>query len=209
LRRQLDEVEASRARIVSAGYEERRRLERDLHDGAQQRLISIGLALRHAQHELATSPAKAGESIDGAVSEIYVAAGELQELARGVRPAQLDAGLTPALRELAARAPLPVQVMANGERFPQEIEAAAYFIASEGLTNAVKHSEARQVTLSARRVNGTLAITVADDGIGGASRTGGSGLRGLADRAAAHGGSLEIESEPDRGTVLTAELPCE
>ena len=209
LRRQLDEVEASRARIVSAGYEERRRLERDLHDGAQQRLISIGLALRHAQHELAISPAKAGESIDGAVSEIDVAVGELQELARGVRPAQLDAGLTPALRELAARAPLPVQVMANGERFPQEIEAAAYFIASEGLTNAVKHSEARQVTLSAQRVNGTLAITVSDDGIGGASRTGGSGLRGLADRAAAHGGSLEIESEPDRGTVLTAELPCE
>jgi signal transduction histidine kinase len=209
LRRQLDEVEASRARIVSAGYEERRRLERDLHDGAQQRLISIGLALRHAQHELGVSPERAGASIDGAVSEIDVAIGELQELARGVRPAQLDAGLTPALRELAARAPLPVQVRANGERFPQEIEAAAYFIASEGLTNAVKHSEARQVTLSAERLNGKLAITVSDDGIGGASPSGGSGLRGLADRAAAHGGSLAIESERDRGTVLTAELPCE
>jgi signal transduction histidine kinase len=209
LRRQLDEVEASRARIVSAGYEERRRLERDLHDGAQQRLISIGLALRHAQHELGDSPAKAGESIDGAVREIDIAAGELQELARGVRPAQLDAGLTPALRELAARAPLPVQVRANGERFPQELEAAAYFIASEGLTNAVKHSAAQQVTLSAERRNGTLAISISDDGIGGASPNGGTGLRGLADRAAAHGGTLAIESEPDRGTVLTAELPCE
>jgi len=209
LRRQLDEVEASRARIVSAGYEERRRLERDLHDGAQQRLISIGLALRHAQHELADSPEKAGKAIDGAVTEIDIAAGELQELARGVRPAQLDAGLTPALRELAARAPLPVQVKANGERFPQELEAAAYFIASEGLTNAVKHSEARQVTLSAERLNGTLAISISDDGIGGASPNGGTGLRGLADRAAAHGGTLAIESELDRGTVLTVELPCE
>jgi signal transduction histidine kinase len=209
LRRQLDEVEASRARIVSAGYEERRRLERDLHDGAQQRLISIGLALRHAQHQLGVSPEKAGESIDGAVREIDVAAGELQELARGVRPAQLDAGLTPALRELAARAPLPVQVRANGERFPQELEAAAYFIASEGLTNAVKHSAARQVTLSAERLNGKLAISISDDGIGGAAPNGGTGLRGLADRAAAHGGTLAIQSEPDRGTVLTAELPCE
>jgi signal transduction histidine kinase len=208
LRRQLDEVEASRARIVSAGYEERRRLERDLHDGAQQRLISIGLALRHAQHELAASPERAGESIEGAVTEIEVAAGELQELARGVRPAQLDAGLTPALRELAARAPLPVQVRANGERFPQELEAAAYFIASEGLTNAVKHSKAGQVTLSVERLNGTLAISISDDGMGGAAPNGGSGLRGLADRAAAHGGKLTIESEPDRGTVLTVELPC-
>lgn len=208
LRRQLDEVDASRARIVSAGYQERRRLERDLHDGAQQRLISIGLALRHAQHELAVSPEGVSDSIDGAVIEIDVAIEELQELARGVRPAQLDAGLTPALRELAARAPLPVQVKANGERFSQEIEAAAYFIASEGLTNAVKHSEARQVTLSAERLNGKLTVSISDDGIGGASATGGSGLRGLADRAAAHGGELSIESNPDCGTVLTAELPC-
>jgi signal transduction histidine kinase len=208
LRRQLDEVEASRRRIVSAGYEERRRLERDLHDGAQQRLIAIGLALRHAQHELGASPDKAGKSIDGAVTEIEVAIGELQELARGVRPAQLDSGLTPALRDLAARAPLPVQVRANGERFPQELEAAAYFIASEGLTNAVKHAEAQQVTLSAERLNGMLAISISDDGIGGAAPNGGSGLRGLADRAAAHGGSLVIESEPNRGTVITVELPC-
>jgi signal transduction histidine kinase len=204
-----DEIAASRARLVEAADEARRRIERDLHDGAQQRLISIGLALRHAQHELGDSPAKAGESIDGAVREIDIAAGELQELARGVRPAQLDAGLTPALRELAARAPLPVQVKANGERFPQELEAAAYFIASEGLTNAVKHSAARQVTLSAERLNGTLAISISDDGIGGAAPNGGSGLRGLADRAAAHGGTLAIESERDHGTVLTVELPCE
>jgi signal transduction histidine kinase len=118
LRRQLDEVAASRARIVSAGYEERRRLERDLHDGAQQRLITIGLALRHAQHELGVSPDKVSASIDGAVTGIEVAIEELQELARGVRPAQLDGGLTPALRELAARASLPVEVKASEERFP-------------------------------------------------------------------------------------------
>jgi signal transduction histidine kinase len=210
LRRQLGEVEASRARIVSAGYEERRRLERDLHDGAQQRLVSIGLALRHAQHELGVTPGNARESIDGAVTQIGVAIEELQELARGVRPAQLNEGLSPALRELAARAPLPVEVHAGGDRFPDEVEAAAYFIACEGLTNAVKHSEAEQVTLGAWRLNGRLVVFVSDDGVGGATpSTGGSGLRGLADRAAAHGGSFAIESAPGRGTTLTAELPCE
>jgi signal transduction histidine kinase len=209
LRRQLDEVEASRARIVSAGYQERRRLERDLHDGAQQRLITIGLALRHAQHELGVSPEKASASIDGAVTGIEVAIEELHELARGVRPAQLDEGLTPALRELAARAPLRVEVKARGERFPHELEAAAYFIASEGLTNAVKHARAGQVTLSAARMNGSLVVTVTDDGVGGASANRGSGLRGLSDRAEAHRGTLTVESDPGRGTTLTAELPCE
>lgn len=209
LRRQLDEVEASRARIVSAGYEERRRLERDLHDGAQQRLVSIGLALRHAQHELGVAPDKAGASIEGAVSEVGVAIEELRELARGVRPAQLDAGLTAALNELAARAPVPVEVRSGNERFPHEIEAAAYFIASEGLTNAVKHSDAGRVTLSAGRTNGRLVISVSDDGVGGASpSSGGSGLRGLSDRVEAHGGTFAIESEPNHGTVITAELPC-
>jgi signal transduction histidine kinase len=208
LRRQLDEVEASRARIVTAGYEERRRLERDLHDGAQSRLVSIGLALRHAQHELGASPARAAGTIEGAVSEIEVAIEELQELARGVRPAQLDHGLTPALKDLAARAPLPVQVKGGTERFPTELEAAAYFIVSEGLTNAVKHSGARQVTLSAERRNGCLVVSVSDDGSGGASPADGSGLRGLSDRVQAHGGTLAIESEPDRGTTITADLPC-
>jgi signal transduction histidine kinase len=208
LRRQLDEVEASRARIVSAGYKERRRLERDLHDGAQQRLVTIGLALRHAQHELGVSPDKASASIDGAVREIALASEELQELARGVRPAQLDAGLAAALRELAARTPVPVEVRASGERFPPELEAAAYFIVSEGLTNAVKHANAGQVTLTAERLNGSLVISVSDDGIGGASASGGSGLRGLSDRAEAHGGMFTVESEAGGGTTLTAELPC-
>jgi signal transduction histidine kinase len=205
LRRQLDEVEASRARIVSAGYAERRRLERDLHDGAQQRLVSIGLALRHTQHELgAGAPA-----LDAAVTEIGAVIEELRELARGVRPAQLDGGLAPALRELAARAPLPVEIDTNGERFPSDLEAAAYFIASEGLTNAVKHADATKVTLRARGVDGKLVLAVSDDGIGGASPARGSGLRGLSDRVEAHGGTLAIDSAAGRGTTLTAELPCE
>jgi signal transduction histidine kinase len=207
LRRQLDEVEASRARIVSAGYEERRRIERDLHDGAQQRLVSLGLALRHAQRELG-SPEEASRALDGAVGEVAGAIEELRELARGVRPAQLDQGLAAALRELAARAPLPVEVTATGERFANELEAACYFIASEGLTNAVKHSRAELVRLSARRANGNLVVAISDDGIGGAAPSAGSGLRGLRDRVEAHGGTLGLESEHGRGTTLTAELPC-
>jgi signal transduction histidine kinase len=143
LRRQIEEVEASRARIVAAGDEERRRIERDLHDGAQQRLVSIGLALRHAQHALGPGvDPDVNRTLDDAVAEITVAIDELRELAHGLRPAHLDTGLGPALRDLARRAPLPVQVVANGDRYPTEIETAAYFTACEALTNAVKHARA-------------------------------------------------------------------
>jgi signal transduction histidine kinase len=209
LRRQLAEVEASRARIVAAADAERRRIERDLHDGAQQRLVSIGLALRHAQYELGSSaPARAGETVDRAVSELTVAIQELRELAHGLPPSQLDAGLAPALRELAAGAPLPVQVTSTDERFASTVEAAAYFIACEGLTNAIKHAQAHAVVLCTQRRNGSLVVTISDDGVGGASARAGSGLRGLHDRVAAHGGRLEIVSAPAAGTTLTAELPC-
>jgi signal transduction histidine kinase len=209
LRRQLAEVEASRSRIVTAADEERRRIERNLHDGAQQRLVSVGLALRHAQHELASgAAAQAPLTLDAAVAELAAAVEELRELARGLPPAQLDAGLAPALAELAGRAPLPVEVRATSARLPAGVEAAAYFIACEGLTNAVKHAKASKVVLSAAGVNGKLVISVADDGVGGATESGGTGLRGLADRIAAHGGTLDIRSEPDSGTTLTAELPC-
>ena len=210
LRRQLAEVQASRARIVAAGNAERRRIERDLHDGAQQRLVSIGLRLRHAQHELGSGePARADETIDHAVAEIAIAIDELRELAHGLPPAQLDAGLDPALRELAGRAPLPVR----GATRPRSdsavgLEAAAYFIACEGLTNAIKHSNATAVVVSAQRSNGHLIVRVTDDGVGGAIDKNGGGLRGLHDRVAAHGGSLRVESAPDKGTILTAELPC-
>ena len=209
LRRQLAEVEASRARIVAAADAERRRIERDLHDGAQQRLVSIGLALRHAQHELGADVSEqAGETLDHAVAELGLAIAELRELAHGLPPSQLDSGLAPALRELAAVAPLPVEVQTTDERFASGVEAAAYFIACEGLTNAVKHAQAHAVVLSAQRRNGSLVVTIRDDGVGGASAGEGSGLRGLHDRVAAHGGRLRVDSAPAAGTTLTAELPC-
>ena len=209
LRRQLAEVEASRARIVAAGNEERRRLERDLHDGAQQRLVSIGLALRHAQHELSTSsPERASHTLDGALAEVALSIDELRELAHGLPPPQLDAGLGPALRELARRAPVPIEVKVPGERFDPGLETAAYFIACEGFTNAVKHADATRIELSAGRENGKLVVSVADDGVGGATPVAGSGLSGLSDRVAAHGGTLRIESDQGAGTTLTAELPC-
>jgi signal transduction histidine kinase len=208
LRRQLDEVEASRARIVAAGYEERRRIERDLHDGAQQRLVSVGLTLRHAHHELGAGSNGIGGILDGAVAEIGDAIAELRELARGVRPSQLDDGLASALGELAGRTALSVNVEATAERFPSALEAAAYFVASEGLTNAVKHAHASSVAVSAARENGSLVISITDDGVGGAAPAPGSGLAGLADRVHAQGGTLRLDSTPGMGTRLTVELPC-
>jgi signal transduction histidine kinase len=202
----LAEVEASRARIVAAGYEERRRLERDLHDGAQQRLVSVGLALRHAQFQLGESPVV--DTIEAAVDEITVAIADLRELANGVRPARLDQGLAPALHDLAGRTPLSVEVHAGPERYSPDVEATAYFIACEALTNAVKHSGAGRVEVRAVRRDGHLVVTVHDDGVGGARQSGGTGLRGLSDRAAAHRGRVRVDSTPGRGTTLTAELPC-
>ena len=208
LRRRLAEVETSRARIVAAANDERRRLERDLHDGAQQRLVSIGLTLRHAQHQLGgAAPEHASQTLDGAVTEIAAAIDELRELAHGLPPGQLDAGLAPALRELVRRAPVPVELDANPERYDRGLEAAAYFIACEGLTNAVKHSRATRIVLRAARHDGKLVVSVTDDGTGGAVPAPGSGLAGLADRVAAHGGTLRIDSQ-NAGTTLTAELPC-
>jgi len=209
LRRQLEEVESSRTRIAAAAGEERRRIERDLHDGAQQRLVSIGLALRHAQHVLgSTADSEVSRTLDGAVAEITVAIDELRELASGLRPAQLDAGLGAALRDLARRAPLPVEVDVDADRFPVDVEAAAYFTACEGLTNAVKHAHATKVVLRARSGAGSLVVSVADDGVGGAVAHNGSGLTGLSDRVAAHGGTLNIDSGAGRGTTLVAEFPC-
>lgn len=209
LRRQLAQVEQSRARIVQAVTEERRRLERDLHDGAQQRLVAIGLALRHAQHELrAGAGSAAGRTLDEAVAEVTVAIDELRELARGLPPAQLDGGLGPAFRDLARRVPIPVDLRAPDERFDRGLEGAAYFVGCEGVTNAVKHAGASLVTLHAGRRDGRLVVTVSDDGVGGATPRAGSGLAGLADRVAALGGVLRIDSPVGVGTTLSAELPC-
>jgi signal transduction histidine kinase len=203
VRRQLAEVEASRARIVTVGYEERRRLERDLHDGTQQRLVSIGLALRHLQHRL-PDPAP----LDAVVVEVSRAIEELRELARGVRPAGLDDGLGHALRELAARSQLKTRIEVTDERFEDRIETAAYFVASEALANAAKHARAETVAVAAMRRNGSLVVRVRDDGVGGAVPSEGSGLAGITDRVAALGGRVSVTSPPGEGTVVVAELPC-
>ena len=213
LRRQLAEVEASRARIVAAGNEERRRIERDLHDGAQQRLVSIGLALRHAQHELGTgAPARRRrDARRRRRPSSRVAIDELRELAHGLPPAQLDAGLGPALRELAGRAPLPVEVRADrASASAPDVEAAAYFIACEGLTNAIKHAHAiARWSLSAAQRNGTLVVSVTDDGVGGASHAIGSGLtRPRRPRRGAGRQRCTSTATRATGTTLTAELPC-
>ena len=197
-----------RAQVATAACAERRRIERDLHDGAQQRLISVGLVLRHAQQCFGSTSNEATALIDDAVGQLASALDELRELARGVRPSRLDCGLAPALRELGDRCPVLVEASTLDERLPADVETAAYFIASEGVTNAVKHAQANQVTVKAERANGTLTVSVSDDGVGGASPTLGSGLRGLLDRAEAHGGTLRLESPRRKGTVLVAELPC-
>jgi len=207
VRRQLAEVEESRERIVTAGYEERRRLERDLHDGAQQRLVSIGLALRHLQGQLPAETEQA-EILDSTVGEVSRAIAELRELARGVRPAGLDDGLATALQALASRSRLRIKVEATGERFEERFETAAYFVASEALANAAKHANASHVAVTARRHNGGLVVSVRDDGVGGAAPSPGSGLAGISDRVAALGGSVTVASPTGKGTLVTAEFPC-
>ena len=209
VRVQLAEVEASRSRILAAGYEERRQIERDLHDGAQQRLVSLGVSLRLLQRGLNGGSPTLRSALDEAVEEVGRAITDLRELARGVRPARLDQGLEVALRDLARRAPIPVELDLNGERLPSDIEAAAYFVACEALTNTVKHARASRVVVRTARENGHLIVRVEDDGIGGARLVPGSGLAGLADRVDAHGGRLRLDTRLGGGTLVEAELPCE
>ena len=208
LRQQLNEVRDSRVRILEATEVERRRIERDLHDGAQQRLVSIGLALRHVQHKLGESTPEMTRTLEAAVREVTDTIEELRDIARGIRPGVLDDGLAAALRDLAHRAQMPMAIDVTERRFPMEVEAAAYFIACEGVTNAVKHARASRLDLEVRQLDGRLVIRVTDDGIGGAEPRDGGGLLGVSDRVAAHGGSLRIESRPGRGTTLVVELSC-
>ena len=206
---QLAEVEASRARIVEAGYEERRRLERDLHDGSQQRLVSLGIHLRRMQRSLPREARVLGPALDRAVDEIGSAIVDLRHIAAGVHPARLDEGLAAALRDLAQSAPVTVHVEATSERLPASVETAAYFVACEALTNAVKHASASRVRISALTVDGDrLVLSIEDDGVGGAKPRRGSGLAGLSDRVDAHGGRLNIASAAGKGTRVEAELPC-
>ncbi|HKF14946.1 MAG TPA: histidine kinase [Gaiellaceae bacterium] len=210
LRAQLVLVQESRARIVAAGDEEPRRLERDLHDCAQQQLVALALQLRATQRRLGGDmPDEVHEVLSSTVGELQRAVEQLRELAHGVHPSVLtQSGLAAALQALAAQTPTVVTVaQAPTERLPPPIEAAAYFVACEALTNAVKHADATRITISAFQRDGYLVIEVADDGAGGADAKG-SGLRGLADRVEAHGGRFWVESHDGAGTRV-GELPCE
>jgi signal transduction histidine kinase len=211
-RAQLTEVKESRVRIVAAADEERRRIERDIHDGAQQRLAALALQLRTAQRRLDSREAdpEVDALLESAVIELLAANEELRELVRGVYPAILtEEGLPAALESLARRNPFPVELDVVEERFPAQVEATAYFVACEGLANVAKHAQASKASVSVTRSNGLLAVDVADDGVGGARPLDGSGLSGLADRVEALGGRLHVRSPAGEGTRLTAEIPCE
>src|SRR5215208_5640476 len=204
------EIKASRARIIQAADESRRRIERDLHDGAQQRLVELALDLRMARARLDDEPARAQELLDAALEDLAEATKELRELARGIHPAALtEGGLRPALEALAARSSIPARLVAVPDgRFATPVEAAAYFSVAEGLTNAARHAAAARVEIEVTRVDGSLFVEVRDDGRGGAETAAGSGLRGLADRVAALDGQIDIVSPTSGGTVLRVEIPC-
>jgi PAS domain S-box-containing protein len=206
-----EELRASRARIVEAGDAERRRLERNLHDGAQQRLVSVSVSLRLAQTWLEQDgSSQVLEVLSEANEELGLALEELRELARGIHPAALtERGLGPALASLANRASVPVEVEGlPPERLPDQVEAAAYYVVSEALANVAKHAEASSVTVRFGRDNGQAVVEVVDDGVGGANPGRGSGLHGLADRIESLDGYLRIESPPGEGTTIRAEIPC-
>jgi signal transduction histidine kinase len=208
LNRQLAELDRSRSWIASAADDERRRIQRDLHDGAQQRLVTVGISLRATEARLRACQRTAeADRLDTAVADLAATIEELRDLARQLPLAQLDAGIGAAFRELAERAPLPVIVEAPVERLERSIETTAYFVGCEGLTNVIKHANASAATLRAIRRNGSLVVSVADNGIGGAAARPSSGLSGLADRVHAIGGRLTVDSDMT-GTLLTAELPC-
>jgi signal transduction histidine kinase len=210
LRAKVDELRRSRERMLRIGLEERRRLERDLHDGAQQRLVSMALNIRMARAKLNEDPLAADRLLESAGDELDSALGELRELARGIHPAVLtDRGLATALETLASRAPVPVELAElPDERLPEAVELAAYFVVAEGLTNVAKYANATHATVGIARENGRLVVEVADDGVGGADPEHGSGLRGLADRIAVLEGRLEIDSQRGRGTTIRAQIPC-
>jgi signal transduction histidine kinase len=209
---QLVQVRASRARLVAAAEGERRRIERDLHDGAQQRLIAVALALQEARTQAAASAPDASlvRRLDETADELMAAVEELRELARGIHPAVLsDEGLVVALKGLARRASLPVDVNVEiGERLPAEVETAAYYVVAEALTNVTRHARAGRASVEVWRHNGLLEVVVRDNGVGGADAGRGSGLRGLSDRLEAISGSLVVASPPLGGTEVKAVIPC-
>jgi signal transduction histidine kinase len=205
-----DELAASRARLVEAADEARRRIERDLHDGTQQRLVTAALELTLLERRLERDPEGARTILSRAREQLDHGLAELRDVARGIHPAVLtDHGLEAALSALVQRSPLPVDLRAVvPERLDTAIEAAAYFLVSEALTNVAKHAQAAAVRVDVEYTGGTLVVTIADDGVGGADPRRGSGLRGLVDRVNAVGGWLEVSSPPGEGTRLCARLPA-
>jgi len=205
----LAEVQASRARIIAAGDAERRRIERNLHDGAQQRLVTLALQLSLIQRQIRQDPSDAEHLVTSASDELARSLAELRELARGIHPAALDQGLEFALDALASRSAVPTTVRCEpGPPLPEQVAFAAYFVASEALANVAKYAHATAATVRMRRPDLEAVIEIADDGIGGADPAHGSGLRGLADRVEALDGKLRVSSPLNGGTVVTAELPC-
>jgi signal transduction histidine kinase len=211
VRSQLRQVQASRARIVEAGDRERRRVERNLHDGAQQRLVTLSMALGMIRDRAATSAQPdLTRELDDAIVELRGAIGDLRHLARGIHPAVLtNEGLGAALESLAARSSVPVSVRYQAPRCAEAVEVTAYFVVAEGLANVAKHAHATGTTVTVTKNGGGIRVEVADDGVGGVSTEVGSGLRGLEDRVAALGGTFGINSPPGRGTRLVAELPTD
>jgi signal transduction histidine kinase len=210
LRARLQELRGSRARILQAEQNERRRLERDLHDGAQQRLVALSMELGELEERLDGST-ELRKRIEEARQEVTASLAELRNLAHGIHPAAVsDHGLAVALESLATRATIPVQVIgAPSERLPEHVEMAAFFIVSEALTNVAKHARASSAVVEFDRTVVLLIVEVRDDGVGGASADAGTGLRGLADRVEALGGRLMVWSPVGRGTRVRAEIPCE
>lgn len=237
LREAMRDVAASRERLMLAGYETRRRLERDLHDGAQQRLVALGMRLRVLQRTTVGADGLA-ETLDGAVAELAIAVAELRQLAHGVRPGALDDGLTSALADLKRRAPHAIDLDADVDDLPDAVATTAYFVASEAIANAIKHADASRIRVVARHHGGVLHLTISDDGRGGAIATGarpegstdrhrggapvverggvasggvasgGTGLEGLRDRVAVHGGRLSVDSPIGGGTTIEVVIPC-
>jgi signal transduction histidine kinase len=210
LRARLDELRASRARIVEATDAERKRIERNLHDATQQRLVSVSMALGLADSKLESDPKASREILQEARDGLSVALRELRDLSQGIHPAILtERGLAPALDELVYRVPMPVDVVVSLDgRLPDRVEAAAYYVVAEALTNVAKYASATGVSVTVGRRNGLAVVEVADDGVGGADPRRGSGLRGLADRVEALGGAFAVESPEGLGTILRADIPC-
>ena len=211
LRERVDDLRHARQRIIAAADAERRRIERDLHDGAQQRMVAVAVTLGLAQSRFESDPKGAYELIAQAREEAQLAVKELRELARGIHPAVLsDRGLGAALEALAGRAPVPVEVSGVPEQpLAPDIEAAAYFVTAEALTNVAKYANASCASVTLSLDDGCLRLSVEDDGVGGADPSNGTGLRGLRDRVEALDGRIDIHSPVGEGTTLTVELPLD